>query len=72
MWDNKRFPFKNDTDSLIKNNDFRIKGKEKFDALLIFNHYMMKDKGFKKLLDTIDKSRYLDTLKKENKKYVII
>ena len=48
-----------------------LKEKEKFDALLIFNNYMMKDKKFKELLNTIDKSRYLD-LKKENKKYVII
>ena len=28
---------------------------------------MMKDKGFKDLLNTIDKSRYLDTLKKKIK-----
>jgi len=63
----KGFRFKNDVDNLIKNNDFRIKGKEKFDALLIFNHYMMKDKDFKGLLNTIDKSRYLDTLKKKIK-----
>ena len=29
MWNNKRFRFKIDVDSLIKNNDFRIKGKRK-------------------------------------------
>lgn len=63
----KGFRFKNDIDNLIKNNDFRIKGKEKFDALLIFNYNMMKDKNYKEIIDKIDGSRYLDTLKKKIK-----
>ena len=63
----KGFRFKNDVDNLIKNNDFRIKGKAKFDALLMFNYNMMKDKNYKEIIDKIEGSRYLDTLKKKIK-----
>ena len=61
------YKFKNDVDSLIKNNDFRIKGKERFDSLLIFNYHKKKNKEYKKIIDIIDGSRFLDTLKRKIK-----
>ena len=59
--------FKNDVDNLIKNNDFRIKGKERFNALLIGFYDIQKNKDVKKIIDLVDHSRYLDTLKKKIK-----
>ena len=63
----KGFNFKNDVDSLIKNNDFRIKGKERFDSLLIFMYHKRFNKEYKKIIDIIDGSRFLDTLKRKIK-----
>ena len=59
--------FKNDVENLIKNNDFRIKGKKRFDALLVGFYDIRKNKDIKIITDIIDHSRYLETLKKKIK-----
>ena len=63
----KGLNFKNNVDSLIKNNDFRIKGKERFDSLLIFMYHKRHNKEYKKIINIIDGSRFLDTLKRKIK-----
>ena len=63
----KGYKFKNDIDKLIKENDFRIKGKERFDSALICFHENNNNKEIKKLIEIIEHSRYLDTLKKKIK-----
>ena len=63
----KGYKFKNDIDKLIKENDFRIKGKARFDSALICFHENNNNKEIKKLIEIIEHSRYLDTLKKKIK-----
>ena len=62
----KGYKFKNDVNKLIKENDFRIKGKERFDSALI-GFYNNKDKDIKKMIELIEHSRNLNTLKKKIK-----
>lgn len=59
--------FKNDVKNLIKNNDFRIKGKKRMNALLIGLYDIRKNKDIQKMIELIDHSRYLETLKKKIK-----
>ena len=57
--------FKNDVNKLIKNNNFSIKGRERFDALLIGVYDIRYNKDVKLITDIIDNSRFLETLKKK-------
>ena len=57
--------FKNDVKNLIKNNDFRIKGKKRMNALLIGLYDIRKNKDIQKIIELIDHSRYLEIAKKK-------
>ena len=63
----KGYKFKNDVDKLIKENDFRIKGKERIDSILFSFYENNNDKEIKKMIEIIENSRYLDTLKNKIK-----
>jgi hypothetical protein len=57
--------FKNDVGKLIRENDFRKKGKRMTDSIMIFNYHLMKDKQFKKATELIESSKFMDTMKKK-------
>tara|TARA_A100001015_G_scaffold320944_1_gene449275 strand:- start:1563 stop:2906 length:1344 start_codon:yes stop_codon:yes gene_type:complete len=63
----KGYKFKNDTQKLIKENDFRKKGHERFDSAIIGFYENHNNKDIQKIIDIIEHSRYLDTLKKKIK-----
>ena len=63
----KGYKFKNDTQKLIKENDFRKKGHERFDSAIIGLYENHNNKDIQKIIDIIEHSRYLHTLKKKIK-----
>ena len=63
----KGYKFKNDISKLIKENDFRKKGKIRFDSAIIGYHENHNNKDIQKMIEIIEHSRYLDTLKKKIK-----
>ena len=65
--DAEKYRFKNNVDRLIKENDFRKKGKHRFDSALIGFYENHHNKDIKKIIDIIESSRYLETIKKKIK-----
>ena len=63
----KGYKFKNDTHKLIKENDFRKKGHERFNSAIIGLYENHNNKDIQKIIEIIEHSRYLDTLKKKIK-----
>ena len=63
----KGYKFNNDVNKLIKENDFRKKGKIRFDSAIIGYHENHNNKDIQKMIEIIEHSRYLDTLKKKIK-----
>tara|TARA_A100001015_G_scaffold44677_1_gene49142 strand:+ start:1258 stop:2565 length:1308 start_codon:yes stop_codon:yes gene_type:complete len=63
----KGFKFKNDIQKLIKNNDFRIKGRERLDSIIIGFYENTMNPDIQKMIDIIEHSRYLHTLKNKIK-----
>mgnify|MGYP001303134049 FL=1 len=51
--------------NFMKDYDFRINGKKRFDSILISHHKMKEDKTLKNLLYIIEHSRYLETAQKK-------
>ena len=63
----KGYKFKNDINKLIKENDFRILGKERFDSVLIGFYENNNNSEIKKMIEFIEHSRYLHILKNKIK-----
>ena len=63
----KGYKFKNDINKLIKENDFRILGKERFDSVLIGFYENNNNKEIKEIIKLIEHSRYLHTIKNKIK-----
>ena len=57
-----------DWKNFMKNYDFRINGRKRFDAILYSTYLMKKDDSLKDLLHIIEHSRYLETAQKKIEK----
>jgi len=56
--------------TFMKEYDFRIHGRKRMDSILIGNYYYQQNTNFKKVSESIERSRYLETAKEKINKLI--